>query len=702
MEATFRLRFLGTIQVEQNGEPVRGFRSRKALALLGYLATQGQPVPRERLADLFWEDKPETEGRANLSWALNKIGSRLPGCLQADRHTVQFQRTSSYWLDIDAFESLVAQKQVASLSAAVELYRGEFLEGLYLDGCGEFDIWLVGERERWHQRVAGALDELITYHNQRGEYEPSLRFARRLLALEPWREETHQQVMRLLARSGQRSAALAQYETCRRTLAEELSVKPMRETTALYERIHAVDSARRHNLPAQPTPFVGREKELDQVIGLLDQPDCRLLTLVGPGGIGKTRLALQAATARLDAFLEGVYFVPLAGISSAEFLVSAVADALQFFFFGSQDPRSQLVNYLRGKEMLLLLDNMEHLLPPACRGDRGGVELLVEILQQAPEVKLLVTSRERLNLRWERCFEIEGLAYPKSETTDNKELESYSAVQLFQQVAHRAHSHFSFSARARPAVAHICRLVEGMPLGIELAAAWVRTRTCEEIAQEIERDLGFLTTSLYDVPEQHRSLRATFERSWRLLTPSEQRVFTRLSVFHGGFQRDAAGEVADASPTILDSLVDKSLLRFVPSGRYEMHELLRQYAAEKLAALPEAQTEARDRHCAHYVAFLQRQEANLTRASMMATLAAIRSEIGNIHAAWHWAVTLAKLEEIERSLNGLALLYRFAGPFQEAEMLIRRAVDRVSTLVAGAERPKREAQIVLRGCFKSG
>jgi DNA-binding SARP family transcriptional activator len=236
-----RLWFLGTVQVERDGEPVNGFRSRKALAVLGYLAAQGQAVPRERLVDLFWEDRPEARGRANLSWVLRRITMLLPGCLEADRYTVRFQPSASYWLDIVAFDRLDARGETASLAAAVGLYRGEFLEGLYLRGCAEFEIWLAGERERWRQRVADVLGKLIEYYSRCGEYDVGLHFARRLLALEPWREETHRQVMRLLAWDGQRCAALAQYEACCRALAKELDVEPAEETVQLYERIRAGD-----------------------------------------------------------------------------------------------------------------------------------------------------------------------------------------------------------------------------------------------------------------------------------------------------------------------------------------------------------------------------------------------------------------------------------------------------------------------------
>jgi ABC-type oligopeptide transport system substrate-binding subunit/DNA-binding SARP family transcriptional activator len=313
VEGIVRLQLLGTVQVERDGEPVRGFRSRKALALLGYLAVQGGPVPRERLVDLFWEDKTESQGRTNLSWVLRRISSRLPGCLQADRHSVQFHCRDNCWLDIDAFRELEAKGDAASLTAAVELYRGEFLEGLYFEGCAEFELWLVGERERWRQRVVGVLGELVAYHSRRGEYDEGLRFARRLLALEPWREETHRQVMRLLAWSGQRSAALAQYETCRRALAEELEVEPAEETTGLYEQIRAGEletpvSAPVHipdfsiqrplflegaEEPLERPVFVAREQELERLDGFLGLALAgrgQVVLATGDAGQGKTAL----------------------------------------------------------------------------------------------------------------------------------------------------------------------------------------------------------------------------------------------------------------------------------------------------------------------------------------------------------------------------------------------------------------------------
>jgi predicted ATPase/DNA-binding SARP family transcriptional activator len=302
MGETVHLRLLGPVQVERAGEPVRGFESRKALALLCYLAVHEHPVPRSRLAALFWGNKPEARGRANLSRVLHNISTLLPGCFQADRRTVQFQHNAQLWLDVAAFDDLVAQDGPAALATAVGLYRGDFMEGLYLDDCPEFEIWMVGEQERWQRRAIWVLQALTTHHAHRGEYAEGLRFASRLLALAPWREEAHRQMMLLLVHSGQRSAALLQYETCCRSLIEELGIEPQEETTALYHRIRDAyaqivgEEAGSPGWMRARLPFVGRGKEHARLIRcwtVSRQGETGLTLIAGEAGVGKTRLARE-------------------------------------------------------------------------------------------------------------------------------------------------------------------------------------------------------------------------------------------------------------------------------------------------------------------------------------------------------------------------------------------------------------------------
>jgi len=390
--------------------------------------------------------------------------------------------------------------------------------------------------------------------------------------------------------------------------------------------------APRHNLPVQTTPFVGREAELTELGRLLADPGVRLLTILGAGGMGKTRLALEAGAAQLNNFERGVYFVSLAPLDAVEAIVPTVAEALGFSFYEGGEPRQQLLDYLNQKTVLLLMDNFEHLL--------DGAGLVTEVLETAPDVKVLSTSRARLSVQGEQLFHLSGMDFPDWETPEDA-LE-YSAVKLFLQSARRVQPGFELAAGDLRYVARICRLVQGMPLGILLAAAWLTMLTPAEVAAEIEASLDFLETDLRDVPERQRSMRAIFDHSWNLLTAREQAVMQALSVFRGGFAREAAQQVAGASLRELRSLVDRSLLQRDPAGRYGIHELLRQYAAEKLRKVPAEDAAARDSHCAYYAGFLQGREAQLLGRGQRQALAEIGAEIENVRTAWDWAVARAR------------------------------------------------------------
>ncbi len=436
------------------------------------------------------------------------------------------------------------------------------------------------------------------------------------------------------------------------------------ETVAIKEKV-AVSAL--HNLPPQPTAFLGREKELTKIEKLFEKPDCRLLTLVGPGGIGKTRLALQAASEEIGRFSHGVYFVPLAPLSSKDFLVSTVASTLSFSFYGQENPKVQLLNYLREKEMLLVMDNFEHLLE--------GAELLAEILEFSPKVKILVTSRERLNFKGEWVLEIHGMRCPECEKVDK--VESYSSVQLFLEGAKRVCPDFSLSNGDISYIVRICRLVEGMPLAIELASSWMRVLSCQDVIKEIEQNIDFLSSTLRDMPERHKSMRAVFEYSWNLLSEKEREVFMKMSVFRGGFRRKAAEKVAGASLSLLLSLVNKSLLRWNPSERYEVHELLRQYAEQKLGEVPEEKAKVHHLYCGFYSGFLHQRAELLRGEEQRKVLEEIGEEIENVRAAWSCALEEGKAEALAQSHESLWRFYMIRGWFQEGEDTFGRAIERL-------------------------
>ncbi len=703
MAQELQLTLLGGLRITRDGTPVTGLASRKAEALLVYLACTQQVHPREVLATMFWDERSQPQAMANLRVLLSSLRRHLGPYVLITRHTVAFDRTSPYWLDVEVFSRYIHQvmgqrieewsrqedqplhrEHVVSLAQAVQLYGGDFLAGFYVRDSRDFEAWVVLERERLRRMVTLALERLVAWHLNQRDFLAAIEDATRMLSIDPLREEMHRQLMLALARSGQRSAALAQYETCRQVLAQELGVEPTEETQALYRRLQRVPK-QWHSLPPQPTSFVGREQELAAMGRYLADPNCRLLTVVGPGGIGKTRLALQAAMEQTHAFLHGVHFVPLAPLTTAESLVPAIADALQFSFHGPADPRVQLLNYLREQEMLLILDNFEHLLAPSPwqgkripgvarreRKEGDAIALVLDILQSAPGVKLLVTSRERLNLRWEWLFELGGLPFPDRDTLYPGRETSYSAVQLFAQRARQARWDFSL-AQEGAAVAEICRLVEGMPLAIELAAAWVGRQSCQTIAAGIARDLDALSTSLRDVPPRHRSVRAAFDHSWALLSEEERRAFRKLSVFRGGFDEEAAARVAGVSHRVLSALVDKSLVRRAAAGRYDMHTLLRQFAAEKLQQAGEAAL-TRKRHLKYFMTFAERIERQLVGQPQEAGLNQLEADYDNLRAALHWSLESGQTETGLRLAGALWRFWEVRGYLKEGSRWLEEAL----------------------------
>ena len=438
------------------------------------------------------------------------------------------------------------------------------------------------------------------------------------------------------------------------------------------------------NLPGYTAPFFGRENELHQIISLLVDPTCRLVTLAGPGGMGKTRLAIEAAQRFHDASQHDFVFVPLQPLAAPDLIVPAVAAALSFQFFSSGEPKQQLLEFLREKSLLLVMDNFEHLL--------AGVDLLADILQAAPAVKCLVTSRERLNIQEEWGLSLEGLSFPEDDVQGS--LESYSAVRLFAQRARQFQVNFSPEGNER-AVQQICSSVEGMPLGLELAATWLRVMSCPQIAEHLGSSLDFLTTPLRNVAERHRSLHTVFEQSWKLLTTDEQAVLMRLSVFRGGFDLDAAQAAAGASLAMLAGLADKSLIRLLGNRRYDLHELLRQYTEQALEATGTADT-AHSAHSSYYLKFVAKRDADIKGRRQQTGLYELRIDLENIRASLFWAVEHEQVDLITTPvLDCLVNLGEYGGHSFEMLMFLKQVETGLAATLTSPDDPLLD-QITIR------
>jgi predicted ATPase/DNA-binding CsgD family transcriptional regulator len=436
----------------------------------------------------------------------------------------------------------------------------------------------------------------------------------------------------------------------------KLYVKNRRQAVERAKALGLLDGDRKTrvkpptNLPAEPTPFVGRREELGEIKRQL--AETRLLTLTGPGGIGKSRLALKTAQEAANDYEDGCTFVSLAPLRSTGHIIQTIAEALKFPLATHEDPQHQLLRYLRKRQLLLVMDNFEHLL--------DGAGMLGEMLQAAPALKILATSRERLNLQSETSLYVGGMDTPGPVETEDPL--NYDAVTLFVQSASKVRPGFDPPPEELRQIVNICQVVQGMPLGIELAAAWLHILNVDEIAEELEKDLDILTSEVRDAPARHRSIRAVFDQSWSMLHQTEQEVFKRLSVFRGGFTREAAQQVAGASLPLLAGLVNKSFLSHDPSsGRLEVHELLRQYAQERLGETPQASLSTQEAHAAYYAEFMQERWGQLKGKRQMLALAEIEADIENVRAAWRYYLDQRNAPQMWKFINGLWQVYWIRG-----------------------------------------
>jgi predicted ATPase/DNA-binding SARP family transcriptional activator len=674
---------------------VERFESDKTRALLAYLvAEQGRSHSRSKLAGIFWPEFPERRARQNLSQTLYSLRKTLhaqkapkPYFLTSP-HQIQFNPEIEAHSAVDLRELQLLREKIKAhphrsietckhchtdLVRIVDLYQGKFVEGLILADAIEFDEWVLLKREEIHAEVLRILETLLLRLETIGELETAIQYARKLVNLEPWRERSHYKLIQLLSIAGKRDQAMIQYHTLEEILEQEFGALPEKATQTLYRSVLASETPpilppslhpskqKKEYLPVFLNRFVGRKREIRHLDELLSNQHHRLITILGPGGVGKTRLAAEVARHNQQMFRDGVFLVELAPLQAPAAIPYEIANVMQLTYRKGSSTMQQLQYHFRGKEALLILDNFEHLLP-------GGAGWLAKLMQNAPGITVLTTSRTQLNIPGEKVLLLSGLSLPDIEGIGSPEWASSPAIQLFQQNAHHLKFEQVHQLDETNAIDEICRQVEGNPLGMIIAASWTAVFPPSDILARMRTNITFLQSNLAGIPERHQSVQAVFEYTWEMLTIDEQKAFLAISVFRGGFTAEAGAEIAGISPHILSVLIQKSCIYRLPprkstgENRFGTHELLRQYADSRLRDPIEMDLAGYDtilhKHCVYYLRRLPRVAQAFKRGETHVALELVETEIDNIQVAWENAVKrLQRVELIDTGLEGLCLFY---------------------------------------------
>jgi non-specific serine/threonine protein kinase len=691
-------------------KPFEFAASPKTHALLVYLLLhRDEPLARTTVAFTLWSDLTETDARAHLRRHLHELRRALPSApkskpwILADAQTVQWNPEADSWLDLAAFQDALADP--ARLADALNLYTADIAANLDED-------WLLFERERVRELYMTGLEQLASAYESAGDYRQGIRTAQRLLREDPLREDTYRRLMRLHALGGDRSGVVRVFNTCRTVLARELQIEPSAETRREFSRLVALEvvseQASRpqqgaspvHNLPLYLDRFVGRAHELEELEHILfpgmpplarQAVKVRLLTLVGLGGTGKTRLAAALAAKLAGQFADGAWWIDLAPLGEPSQLAQSVAAALGLRDQATPQVLTALLNHLRDKQVLLILDNCEHLSEPVA-------QLAEEILRLAPHVCILATSAEPLGVSGEVLYPVRPLAVPAPQDASaapgllDPSLAECESVLLFTERATLALPTFYLDAQNVGVVAHICRALDGIPLALELAAARLKVLTVAQLAARLDDRFTLLTGTSRTTLPRHQTLRATMDWSYGLLSDAEKILFQRLAVFPGGFTLESAETVSAGGLIprehvldLLSQLVDKSLVVVAERGqggvaRYRQLETVRQYARDRLADSGEMET-LRRAHLAFFVKLVAEGEPHLLRsAEQMAWLDRLDVEYDNLRGALRWAHALDDIESLARLAGGMWAFWWLRGFVNEGRRWLGVALSQPERL----------------------
>lgn len=694
---TLHLSLMGAFQTRIGNQIWQTFPSQKAQALLVYLAMEHKAYhSRLSLSRLFWPDADENDARNCLRVSLYRLRRAIDKqsphlsqtLLHVDRHTI-YAIVKPDCIQVDALTFQNSLDAVANhphsslancstclqrLDETLQNYHGDFLAGQLSGITHAFDEWILTQRERLHEQALHGYTQLLDVMARQHKVEKVITLAQRQLMLEPWHEAAHRHLMRSFAYAGRRAEALAQYAVCKDILRTEFDIAPAAQTERLYAQI-LQDSKEQtavstppppsalpqkptftytpHNLPEPLTPLVGRHAERQQLRTLLTQPNHRLVTIIGAGGIGKTTLAHAVAREQLSNFPGGVWHVSLEGLqagnrheTAAEILLS-IATTLGIEVKAKRPFLPQIISKLQNKTCLLVCDNFEPLV--------SGSAVLNNLLQRLPQLRILCTSREPLYLQAEWLLPLRGLAVPPYGSNKGNTVTTYASSQLFALRARQYEPTFAITEQNAAHVATICRLLHGSPLGIELAASWVHQRTLTNIIGAMRHSLDFLCSQRRDLPARQRTLRMVFDGSWALLTSDEQRIVAALSIFRGHFSPTAALKVAEATVLQLKTLHEKSILQ-LENGLYYLSDLWRQYAAERLDQLSNRQV-VKTKHGRYMLHWLTNVA---TASSSNKAIPQLHALLDDIDQAWHWAQTQEELEALTAVLPALIHFYTLA------------------------------------------
>jgi predicted ATPase/DNA-binding SARP family transcriptional activator len=687
MVASLALHFLGHPHLVLGNSPLAVNR-RAVMALLAYLAVNNsqmhQKHSREALSTLLWPDLNQVKAFTNLRHTLWEIQKLLgPNWLEADRETVSMSDEKNIWVDVHRFETLWKESQVQIdislqvplLMECVKLYRHHFLTGFSLKNAPPFDEWSLSKADELRHTLTNALTLLTEDYCLLGDADSALPHVRRLVTLDPLNESAHRLLMQIYIQTGQHNAALKQYQSLEQLLRKEMGLDPQPETRILYKQIRKgeimpvqVGIKRElltppNNLPQQLTSFIGREKELREIVRLLSGN--RLVTLTGSGGVGKTRLSLQAGVEVLNQFQDGVWFIELAPLADPDLIPQTILSALHLGEQPGKAPLTVLQEQLYSKRLLLILDNCEHLKEPSAK-------VVHVLLMSTPEVRILSTSREALNIREELAWRVPSLAVPEPRS-DLDQLTQYESVRLFIERSVLVQPYFTVDQAGLSAIAQICSRLDGIPLAIELAAARVKALTVHQIASRLDDCFQLLTRGSPVVLERHQTLRAAIDWSYNLLNADERKLLSRLSVFMGGWTLEAAEQICIRQQgefdvlDVLSDLIDKSLVIMDGSGveaRYHLLETTRQYSLEKLYDSKEVEL-WRNQHLTYFLELAEKGNSEITGPHQAEVIDRLDAELDNFRAALDWCVSNHHVESALQILGALGWAWDMRGYYNE-------------------------------------